>query len=69
MNFVTITLESLHARRDELLEIARRRGATAVWVIGSIARGDPTLSSDIDFLVAFEPGLTVRPGPPHRRAW
>jgi hypothetical protein len=36
MNFVTITLESLHARRDELLEVARRRSATAVW----LTRGD-----------------------------
>jgi predicted nucleotidyltransferase len=59
MNFVAITLEALHARRDELLEIARRRGATAVWVIGSVARGDSTPSSDIDFLVEFEPGRSL----------
>ena len=59
MNFVAITLESLHARRDKMLEIARRRAATAGLVIGSIARGDSTPSSDIDFLVEFEPGRSL----------
>jgi len=59
MNFVAITLESLHAWRDKMLEIACRRGAAAGLVIGSIARGDSTPSSDIDSLVEFEPGRSL----------
>ncbi|HSN87765.1 MAG TPA: DNA polymerase subunit beta, partial [Thermoanaerobaculia bacterium] len=30
----------LKARRDEILEIARRHGATQVRVFGSVARGE-----------------------------
>lgn len=56
---MVITLDALRARRDELLAVARRHGATAVWVIGSVARGDAGPSSDIDFLVEFEPGRSL----------
>jgi hypothetical protein len=48
MDRVEITLDSLRHRRDELLEVARRRGAKEVWVIGSVARGDAGPSSDVD---------------------
>jgi hypothetical protein len=41
------------------LEVARRHGATAVWVFGSVARGDATPPSDVDFLVEFEPGRSL----------
>jgi Predicted nucleotidyltransferases len=56
---VIITLKTLSERRDELLEIARRRGAKAVWVFGSVARGDNNPSSDVDFLVEFESGRSL----------
>jgi uncharacterized protein len=56
---VTITLDALRERRDELLEVARRRGAHTVWVFGSVARGDAAPSSDVDFLVEFEPGRSL----------
>ena len=49
------TLTELRERRDEIIEIARARGASRVRVFGSVARGDATDESDIDFLVDLEP--------------
>lgn len=54
-----VTLETLRERRDEVLEIARRRGARTVWVFGSVARGEASPGSDVDFLVEFEPGRSL----------
>ena len=50
------TLEGLRARRDEILELASRRGARNVAVFGSVARGDSDERSDVDFLVDMLPG-------------
>lgn len=44
----------LHEHRDQILEIAARHHALHVRVFGSVARGDATASSDIDFLVDFD---------------
>ena len=49
------TLTELRDRRDEIIEVARARGASRVRVFGSVARGDATESSDVDFLVDLEP--------------
>jgi predicted nucleotidyltransferase len=49
------TLAELRERRDEIIEVARARGASHVRVFGSVARGDATESSDVDFLVDLEP--------------
>ena len=45
------TLTNLRARRDEILELAERYGASNVRVFGSVARGDATFESDVDLLV------------------
>jgi predicted nucleotidyltransferase len=50
-----LSLEQLRSRREEILEIARRYGASQVRVFGSVARGEANAESDIDFLVRFEP--------------
>jgi len=50
-----LSLEQLRSRRKEILEIARRYGASQVRVFGSVARGEANAESDIDFLVKFEP--------------
>jgi uncharacterized protein with HEPN domain/predicted nucleotidyltransferase len=42
-------------KREEILRIAARRKAYNVRVFGSVARGEATPDSDIDFLVDFEP--------------
>jgi len=54
-----LSLEQLRARREELLEIAARRGARNVRVFGSVARGEAGPGSDVDFLVDLEPGRTL----------
>jgi predicted nucleotidyltransferase len=61
------SLESLRARRDDILRIAIRHGAQNVRVFGSVARGEATENSDVDFLVSttdstrpwFPAGLVV----------
>ena len=45
------TLADLRARREEILALAERYGASNVRVFGSVARGDATPDSDIDLLV------------------
>ena len=37
--------------RDRIVETAARHGAVNVGVFGSVARGDATVESDIDFIV------------------
>ena len=50
---------ALRSHRAEVIELARRHGATNVRVFGSVARGEDTLDSDVDLLVTFIPGTTL----------
>ncbi len=43
--------EQMIAKRDEILRLAAKHGAGNVRIFGSVARGQDTLSSDVDFLV------------------
>ena len=47
-------LNDLRSRRSEILQVAHARGASRVRVFGSVARGDATESSEIDFLVDLD---------------
>jgi uncharacterized protein len=49
----------LRAKRDEILIIAARHGASNVRVFGSVARGEATAQSDVDFLVELERGRSL----------
>ncbi|HUF83424.1 MAG TPA: nucleotidyltransferase domain-containing protein, partial [Acidimicrobiia bacterium] len=42
-------------RRHEIKAVARRHKARTIALFGSVARGDETPGSDLDFLVEFEP--------------
>ncbi|MEO1063645.1 MAG: nucleotidyltransferase family protein [Actinomycetota bacterium] len=53
------TLAGLRARRAEILEAARRRGADDVRVFGSVTRGTAAADSDVDLLVSFAPGRSL----------
>jgi predicted nucleotidyltransferase len=44
-------LDELRQRRSELLAVAGRHGAHNIRVFGSVARGEESASSDVDFLV------------------
>jgi uncharacterized protein len=54
-----ISLESIRARREEILTLGKRYGASNFRVFGSVARGDSNQSSDVDLLVQFEPGRSL----------
>lgn len=49
----------LDEQREQLLDAARRHGASKVRVFGSVARGEDADGSDVDFLVDFKPGATL----------
>ncbi|MFM7686646.1 MAG: nucleotidyltransferase family protein [Actinomycetota bacterium] len=51
--------ELIEAKRDEICAVARRHRARSVAVFGSVARGEESDSSDIDFLVEFEAGSSL----------
>ena len=48
----------LKGKRDEILRIAAKHGATDVRVFGSAARGEAGPESDVDLLVDVGPGRT-----------
>lgn len=55
-----VTLDALRAeRREEILRLAARRGAHNLRVFGSVARGEANEDSDLDLLVAWEPGRSL----------
>ena len=70
-NMSMITMDILRTeKRDAIVRLGERHGASNIRVFGSVARGDNREESDIDFLVDFEKGRSlfdlIRPqaGPP-----
>jgi len=54
------TLQELQGRlRAAILESAARHGIPRVRVFGSVARGNASPASDIDFAVDVQPGCSV----------
>ncbi len=51
--------ELLREKREDILRIASKRGASNVRVFGSVARGEADSKSDIDLLVDLEPGRSL----------
>ena len=45
--------------RQQIREIAARHHGRAIYVFGSVARGEMRADSDVDFLVDFEPGSSL----------
>ena len=55
-----MTLEELRgSKRDRILRLADSYGARNLRVFGSVARGDSSPASDIDFLVDLDPERTL----------
>ena len=46
-------------KRDEILSLAERRGASNVRVFGSVARDEARADSDVDFLVDLDPDRSL----------
>lgn len=53
------SLAQLRERRDELIAVAARHGASNLRVFGSVARGEADERSDLDLLVDLEPGRSL----------
>lgn len=45
----------IESKRDEINDLVRQHRGRTASLFGSVARGDDTPESDIDFLVEFEP--------------
>ena len=49
----------VEAKRGEINDLVRRHHGLTAALFGSVARGDDTPESDIDFLVEFEAGSSL----------
>ncbi len=49
----------LKSKREDILRIAAKYGASNVRVFGSVARGEAGAESDVDLLIDFEPGRSL----------
>jgi predicted nucleotidyltransferase len=54
-----ITTDDVRQRRDEIIAVAQRYGASDIRIFGSVARGDANEQSDLDLIVRFEPGRSL----------
>lgn len=55
--------DQVYFKREEVKAICAKHGATDVRIIGSVARGDYTEKSDIDFLVNMDEIKEAKPFP------
>ncbi len=46
--------ESIQVKREEILSLAAKHGAFNIRIFGSVARGEETENSDIDFLIDYD---------------
>lgn len=49
-----VAIGAIQSRRDEVVRIAARHGASNVRLFGSVAKGRAHVGSDIDLLVHFD---------------
>jgi uncharacterized protein len=49
----------IERHRAEIVALGHRHKARAIAVFGSVARGEATANSDIDFLVEFDPSSSL----------
>lgn len=54
-----MTLGRLREKRQAILDLSARHGASNVRVFGSVSRGEAGPKSDVDFLVAMEQGRSL----------
>ena len=51
--------DTIREKRETIIRIAGRHGATQVRLIGSIARGEARPDSDVDLLVTWSEGTSL----------
>ena len=54
-----MNLEDVKRHRDQLGEIASKYGIIRILLFGSVARGENTIGSDLDFLVEMKEGVSM----------
>jgi predicted nucleotidyltransferase len=54
-----VTLSDIQNRKEQILEVAARHGASRIRVFGSVSRGDASPSSDVDLLVHLNDDATL----------
>lgn len=54
-----MNLEALLSKRENILQIASKYGASNIQIFGSVARQENTSNSDIDFLVKLDAQRTL----------
>jgi predicted nucleotidyltransferase len=55
-----MTIEELRrTKREDIIRVATKHGATNVRIFGSLARGDNSAASDIDILVDLDPDRSL----------
>jgi len=52
-------LDTLRAKREDIADVGRQFGARRIRVFGSVARGEETADSDVDFLVDLPEGYDL----------
>jgi predicted nucleotidyltransferase len=52
-------LETLHEKRQAIAAAGKEFGARRIRVFGSVARGEESVDSDVDFLVDFPRGYDL----------
>lgn len=52
-------LDLINQQREKILLLSNKYGARRIRVFGSVARGDETKNSDVDFLVDFPKGYDL----------
>lgn len=52
-------IEDLKILKKQIERIAARNGISKVYVFGSVARGESSVTSDVDFLIELEPGQSA----------
>ena len=54
-----MNLEEIKLHNSQLMEIARKYRVKKVLVFGSVARGESSIQSDLDFLVEMQEGASM----------
>lgn len=54
-----ISKAQIFDRREEIIALAARHGASEVRLFGSVARDEADASSDVDFVAKFEQGRSL----------
>src|ERR1700760_2158796 len=54
-----VSRAAILGRREEIIALGRRYGASDICLFGSVARGDADEVSDVDFAARFEPGRSL----------